>query len=370
MSKLELDEYKEQTEHKHEYLKEYLPVWFYILINRKISNNIKYNNIIYVDSFSNAGEYKNGEEGSPIIALKIFNDILLKNKDKKVRVKCYFNDYNEERIIHLKELIEKMSLDNRIKVEYDEITANEHIKKVMKIIKRYSNKKVLFFIDPYKIADDIVSMSNMKQILEDDDTEIIFNHMVSDVVRNIKEYPEKYKNFYRLDKNLQKSGKEFNEIFINNLKKEVDKEIYTASYEFLNTKNVTIYFLVFITHHPRGYEKIKEAIWRVSDGDLQHKNKGEKNNLNLSLFSDEANKKLKKEKREINIKNKVEDLKEILINEFKGKKVTYQDICKFVVEKTIFIESHIQRKTLTPLQEEGKIIREGTNKVNSTYIFK
>ena len=58
---------------------------------------MSYEKIIYVDSFSNAGEYINGEKGSPIIALNIFNNILKEYKNKKVTVECYFNDYDKER---------------------------------------------------------------------------------------------------------------------------------------------------------------------------------------------------------------------------------------------------------------------------------
>lgn len=370
-----LDVYKEQTEHKHKYLRAYLATWFKILINHKTAANEKYSQIIYVDSFSNAGEYTKHEKGSPLIALEIFNNILNseKNKDLDIQIKCYFNDYDNSRVEHLKELISKESFDKRIEIKYSAITANEHIADVMKEIKKYSSKKALFFIDPYSVAGDVVSLNSLKLILENNDTEIIFNHMVSDVVRNIKNYPEKYGTFYKLEKNISnvpKKGKEFNDIFTNNLKKEISKEIYIASYEFLNTKNVTIYFLVFITHHIRGYEKMKEAIWRVSDGELCHKNKGDKNCENLSLFSNEDNNKLKQEKKEINIKNKVEDLKEILINKFKGKEVTYQEIYDFVLKYTIFTKGHIQQKTLTPLEKEKKLIRLGKNINDSIYKFK
>ena len=370
-----LDVYKEQTEHKHKYLRAYLATWFKILISHKTITNEKYNQIIYVDSFSNAGEYTKHEKGSPLIALEIFNNILKAEKNKKldIEVKCYFNDYDKTRVEYLEELINKESFDRRIKIKYNAITANEHIVEVMKEIKKYSSKKALFFIDPYSVADDVVSLESLKLILENNDTEIIFNHMVSDVVRNIKNYPEKYETFYQLEKNtlnIPKKGKEFNDIFTNNLKKEINKAIYIASYEFLNTKNVTIYFLVFITHHPTGYEKMKEAIWKVSDGELYHKNTGNKNCENLSLFSNEDNTKLKQEKRAINIKNKVEDLKGILIQKFRGKEVNYEEIYEFVLKYTIFTKGHIQQKTLSPLEKEGKLIRIGTNISNSIYKFK
>ncbi len=363
--KLKLDEYKEQTEHKHEYLREYLATWFKILINHKTNLNMSYEKIIYVDSFSNAGEYINGEKGSPIIALNIFNNILKEYKNKKVTVECYFNDYDKERKEYLEKLIGNLVLDKRIKIYCSQITANEHIFDIMKKIKQYNSKKALFFIDPYKVADDVISMECLNKILKDKDTEIIFNHMVNDVVRNIKCYFEKYKDFYRISKNEQKKANEFNNIFINNIKKENNIKLFISSYEFLNTRGQTIYFLVFITHHAKGFEKIKEDIWRVSNGNLIHKNKGNNNNCNLSLFPEENIKEIK----EFKIKNKVEDLKDILLNEFRGKNVKYDEIKKFVIEETIFTSGQIYRKTLIPLKEEGKIKIIGKTMETSNYIF-
>lgn len=363
--KLKLDEYKEQTKHKHEYLKEYLATWFNILINHKTSSNMSFEKIIYVDSFSNAGEYITGEKGSPIIALNIFNDILKKHKNKKIIIECYFNDYDKERKEHLENLIKTLNLNEKIKIYCDNINANEHIFKVMEKIEQYNNKKALFFIDPYKIANDVISMQSLNKILKDKDTEVIFNHMVNDVVRNIKHYPEKYQDFYRINKNEQKKANEFNNIFIENIKKENNIKLFTSSYEFLNSKGQTIYFLVFITHHVKGFEKIKEDIWRVSKGDLIHKNKGSSNNFNLSLFPDENIKEL----REFKIKNKVEDLKDILLNQFKGKNVKYEEIKKFVIEETIFTSGQIYRKALIPLEKEGKIKIIGKIMETSNYIF-
>lgn len=141
-----LDIYKEQTEHKHKYLRAYLATWFKILINHKTTANEKYSQIIYVDSFSNAGEYTKHEKGSPLIALEIFNNILNteKNKNLDIQVKCYFNDYDNSRVEYLKKLISKESFDKRIKIKYSAITANEHITDVMKEIKNIHLKRLYF----------------------------------------------------------------------------------------------------------------------------------------------------------------------------------------------------------------------------------
>lgn len=61
------------TEAKHEILRYYLGAWFPILGRRQ-------HRLLYVDGFAGPGEYKGGKDGSPIIALKVVQDHLLKAK--------------------------------------------------------------------------------------------------------------------------------------------------------------------------------------------------------------------------------------------------------------------------------------------------
>lgn len=64
MSKIKTVIWKMQphTEMKHIILKKYLDAWLPIMAN----TNKK---ILYIDGFAGPGEYKNGEIGSPIIAI-------------------------------------------------------------------------------------------------------------------------------------------------------------------------------------------------------------------------------------------------------------------------------------------------------------
>lgn len=349
---MKLDKCQEQTKHKHLYLKEYLKRWFLVL------GNVDYwDTLVYIDSFSNAGIYEDGEKGSPIIALELF-DYYLKKDNLNKKVICYFNDYSKEKIDKLKEIVDELDILPNIEVKYEVKEAKFHIEKVCTDIQKIRNKKVIFFLDPYKISENIITMENFKMILNDKDTEIIFNHMVNDVYRNIEIYPEKYREFYRLKEGdkIEKNGVFFNELFIKNIKREVDEKIYITSYELLIQTNITLYFLNFITHHKKGLEKMKEAIWKISDGDFYYKNKGEKEESNLKIdFKTDSGNNFYEEIRKIKIKEKVSDLKGILLEKFKGQIVTYTEVKDFVLEETVFLKSHIINKTLKPLEKENKI---------------
>src|SRR5438045_2785513 len=57
------------TEAKHRILREYLNAWFTILDRRQ-----KGQRLLYVDGFAGPGEYKGGEDGSPVVALKALQE--------------------------------------------------------------------------------------------------------------------------------------------------------------------------------------------------------------------------------------------------------------------------------------------------------
>jgi three-Cys-motif partner protein len=98
------------TEAKHKILDRYLKAWFPILgsANKRI---------IYLDGFAGPGEYYGGEDGSPIIALKIAKDHklrdhrLLQNTD----IIFYFIDKNKTYCEHLEGKIKKLDLPANIK---------------------------------------------------------------------------------------------------------------------------------------------------------------------------------------------------------------------------------------------------------------
>ncbi len=55
------------TRAKHEILRYYLGAWFPILATIQ-------HRLLYIDGFAGPGEYEGGEDGSPIIALKVAKD--------------------------------------------------------------------------------------------------------------------------------------------------------------------------------------------------------------------------------------------------------------------------------------------------------
>ena len=116
-SALEKWEYKEHTKVKHELLSKYLYAWIIKLgkFHRKIC---------YFDGFAGRGEYTDGTLGSPIIAIKVANQ-LLEQCERKGHA-SYFDKFiciNIEKDIHnfnnLEMIIEreKRKLEHKDKIE-------------------------------------------------------------------------------------------------------------------------------------------------------------------------------------------------------------------------------------------------------------
>ncbi|WP_420438490.1 three-Cys-motif partner protein TcmP [Candidatus Palauibacter sp.] len=82
---------------KHLVLREYLKAWLPIL-------GLTQERIIFLDGFAGPGEYKGGEDGSPIIALNAFLEHSAKNKIR-AEVKFVFIEDEQDRAEHLDGLV-------------------------------------------------------------------------------------------------------------------------------------------------------------------------------------------------------------------------------------------------------------------------
>jgi len=99
------------TKAKHEILSYYLGAWFPILATR-------HKRILYVDGFAGPGEYVRGEDGSPIIALKVARDHVLGSKLQRqgMELVFYFIEKDEARHQNLQHNITKLQVPNNFKI--------------------------------------------------------------------------------------------------------------------------------------------------------------------------------------------------------------------------------------------------------------
>ena len=97
------------TEVKHAILRKYLDAWIPIVSKFKKAN--------YIDGFSGPGRYSDGEEGSPIIAIKaLIEHKLLVNID--AHYKFLFIEEKEDRCDNLRKELSKLKMPTKNKITY------------------------------------------------------------------------------------------------------------------------------------------------------------------------------------------------------------------------------------------------------------
>ncbi len=99
------------TQAKHEILRHYLGAWFPILATTQ-------RRLLYIDGFAGPGEYKGGEDGSPIIALKLAKDHKLSSKLQRpgMELVFFFIEVNEARFQNLERKLAELQLPSNFRV--------------------------------------------------------------------------------------------------------------------------------------------------------------------------------------------------------------------------------------------------------------
>ncbi|MGB9721428.1 MAG: hypothetical protein ACPL28_08135, partial [bacterium] len=111
---------------------------------------------------------------------------------------------------------------------------------------------------------------------------------------------------------------------------------FVCSFKMINKVNKTDYFLFFGTNNITGLKKMKEAMWKVDKSGLFQFSDVTYNSNQPMLFEPEPNYK---------------QLKEILLNEFKGKSVSITELENFVLTQTSFRETHYKKQILAPMEK-------------------
>lgn len=92
-----LDDKKMQTSYKIQYVSNYVKKWLYVVVN--VPENKKIN---FIDAMCNAGIYKDGDFGTAIKVLELFNEVAVFHPDKVFNL--ILNDKSEERLEIIKKL--------------------------------------------------------------------------------------------------------------------------------------------------------------------------------------------------------------------------------------------------------------------------
>jgi three-Cys-motif partner protein len=325
-------ELEPHTKAKHDILRRYLEAWFPIL-NR-------YGRIIYIDGFAGPGRYKTGEPGSPLIALDVASN---HRQDLSGEVVFWFIEKEKDRYSFLKKEIEELSLPDHFVVE---VECGEFIDKIQPLLDDLGSNDfrlapTFAFVDPFGFKG--IPFSFIRKIMSQRSSEIFITFMVDAVNRWVND-PKVGKYIVELfgtekcidiAKNSQNRIHDLMMLYQSQLERVAKHVRY---FEMRDKNDRPQYYLFFSTNHPKGFVKIKEAMWMVdTEGEFSF---SDANNPNqIILFKTDT----------------TPDLIGKLRAKFKvNKKVTGKKIREYIEEETIYLKKHMT-KGLKYAEEKGII---------------
>lgn len=354
-----LDEQKEQTAKKIEYVTNYVEEWLYVW-----SNESHIHSISFIDSMTNAGIYKNGVFGTAVEVYKLFC-VFAKN-NPTIKYKLFINDINKERIVICKKVLNYICSSKPSNLEV--IEANKDVNRFLQeeansgIIPRGYGNAVLLFVDPYDAR--TVHLNSVRSFVESRYCEVLFNWFSSDYTRNKK--MENYEAIRDCFDGLEITNEEDPAEAISSALKVGDIK-YVFSYPFRISTNIELYQIVFLTPNSKGLEKLKDALWKTFKGAEYHRNKSKNKIGQTSMFDLEEGKNLLADIYS-------EDARRKLLVAFRGKmNVSYEELVVFIMERTMLRRNHVLTYVVKPLIADGKLKKDGrvNNKtfIKDTYSF-
>ena len=163
------------TEVKHIILKKYLGAWLPII-------NSKHRKMIFIDGFAGPGEYKGGEEGSPIIALKSLIEHKLELKGEFIFI---FIEKDKDRCNHLNNVVSKLKIPGGADIKLV-VKCGEFKKEITAILDDLekngkSMAPTFLFIDPFGFSG--VPMEQIKRFMKNKWCEVLITFMLEEITR-------------------------------------------------------------------------------------------------------------------------------------------------------------------------------------------
>ncbi|MGD0036051.1 MAG: three-Cys-motif partner protein TcmP [Bacteroidota bacterium] len=253
---------------KHKILERYLKAWFPIL-------STYHERIIYLDGFSGPGRYKNGEPGSPIIALEVANG---HQKQFKGELVFIFVDERKDRVDNLKNEIALLKLPNTFKVHPEDGQFAQVATGILDEIEKENQTlaPTFAFIDPFGFSG--VPFDLLCRLLKHKSSEALITFMVDSMNRFLEAPNEEIQKhiveFFGTKEVIdvaKKQGDRIKNLLNFYLEKLQPIGKFIRLFEMRNQNDRIIYYLVFVTNNPLGHLRMKEAMWKVDEeGDFRY----------------------------------------------------------------------------------------------------
>lgn len=333
------------TKAKHDLLGRYLDAWLPIMSKQN-------RGLVLVDAFAGPGVYTDGSPGSPIVMLKSFLEHTY--RDKIIADLFYiFIEARQDRCKRLEAEIARLGqLPRNAKCKvvpgrYEEIWSEVVSQARGRGEQLYPT---FLFLDPFGYKD--VPMELTGEFLQFDKCEVL----VYVPLRSIKRAIPQPKHAATLDRFFGTSAwrqtqgtRQLHDLFASKLR---ERCCYVRSFEIVARK-ATRYHLFFGTNHPRGLEKMKDAMWRVDPA-------------GGSRFQDST---VEGQEVLFELKPDLTKLQDALRKRFPpGTKFSIKEAEDFTLFETPFLpRSHLRSGALKPLEESGELLVTSPRRRRGTY---
>lgn len=343
------EEQKEQSLVKSIIVAKYFDIWANVIISAQKRYPKHSQKIAYIDLFAGPGRYKDGAQSTP---LKILTNAIEK-PDLRERLVTIFNDKDEKNSTDLQNTIAEIPGIETLK--YKPIVNNQEVgDKIIKMFENMNLVPTLFFVDPWGYKG--LSLRLVNSVLKDWGCDAIFffnYNRISMGVNNRAVHPHIQALFGEeqaialRNRLIGKNARERELIIIEELCQALKAygSRYVLPFSFKNDKGKrTSHHLIFVSKHIRGYEIMKEIMARESTSDTQGVPSFEYNPADL----------LPRQSLLFQLYRPLDDLKDALLDTFRGHALTMQEIYIKHNVDTPYIKKNY-KDVLRELYDDGSI---------------
>jgi len=237
----------------------YLGAWFGILAAKGFKH------VVYIDGFCGPGGYKTGEEGSPVIAARMASATAAKFPGFKATL--ILADEKKAVLEHLQGLdpIKKPHPNVDIRIMQGEFA--DKVDEIVTFLKAHPNSPTFGFVDPFGFGQS--PFDKFRQLMHNENSEIFVNLMCG-FMNRFKEHQDpkvtaKIKSILRTDDLAPIIAADdpidaVCDSFEASLKG-IGK--FTLKFMMRDEMNIRDNAFFFCGRNSKGFEKIKEAMWKV-----------------------------------------------------------------------------------------------------------
>ncbi|NES77962.1 MAG: three-Cys-motif partner protein TcmP [Okeania sp. SIO1H6] len=350
------DESRETSLVKAEIVAKYFWAWAKVIIPQAKKWG---KDIAYIDLFSGPGRYQDGSKSTPLLIL----ERAIADEDMRERLITIFNDKNSDNTDSLQQAIN--SLENIETLKYQPRIFNTEVgEEVVQAFQQISLVPTLFFIDPWGYKG--ISRELIGSVIKDWGCDCIFFFNYNRINMGLgNQAVEKHmkalfseQRFNQLKKELKEMQPYERELnIIENISQEL-KNIgsgYVLPFCFKNVEGTrTSHHLIFISKHIRGYSIMKEIMAKESSSSEQ----------GVPIF--EYNPATKYQPLLFELSRPLDELENMLLNEFSGQTITMIDIYNQHHVGKRYIKKNY-KDALIKLETKSQIIAEPSKRKKNTF---